>query len=329
MRFDEPVLLYGAGREARSTRAFLKARSPRPQGLRHRRQRRGRHRRRRAHRPDRPARRHRSAALRHHRQEPRRVALPADLRHGARGRHRRHLQPQSLGRGLSRGPHRHRHHRHQGQIDHRDAGPPDADRSPASTPGLAGNVGLAPLEIADKHKIVVFELSSYQTADMAFSPDIAGDHQPLRPSTPTGTAPSSATIADKLNLIDRDTPFPVGARRRRAQTIRWCWRRCATRARLLPPLAPFIDDRIASAVARSRLKGAHNLDNARLAAQIALAAGADLEGIVRGIAEFEPLPHRLEEHADRRHHLRQRLRSRPPPRPPRPRSPPIRASASR
>jgi UDP-N-acetylmuramoylalanine-D-glutamate ligase len=40
--------------------------------------------------------------------------------------------------------------------------------------GLAGNVGLAPLEIADKHHIVVFELSSYQTADMAFSPDIAG-----------------------------------------------------------------------------------------------------------------------------------------------------------
>ena len=28
MRFDQPVLLYGAGREARSTRAFLKARAP-------------------------------------------------------------------------------------------------------------------------------------------------------------------------------------------------------------------------------------------------------------------------------------------------------------
>ena len=28
MRFDLPVLLYGAGREARSTRAFLKARAP-------------------------------------------------------------------------------------------------------------------------------------------------------------------------------------------------------------------------------------------------------------------------------------------------------------
>ncbi|HTN61258.1 MAG TPA: hypothetical protein VL147_06835, partial [Devosia sp.] len=28
MRFEEPVLLYGAGREAKSTRAFLKARQP-------------------------------------------------------------------------------------------------------------------------------------------------------------------------------------------------------------------------------------------------------------------------------------------------------------
>ena len=47
---------------------------------------------------------------------------------------------------------------------------------------------------------------------------------------------------------------------------------------------------------RSRLKGAHNLDNALLAAQIAMKAGADLEGVVRGIAAFVPLPHRLEEH---------------------------------
>ena len=28
MRFDQPVLLYGAGREARSTRAFIKSRAP-------------------------------------------------------------------------------------------------------------------------------------------------------------------------------------------------------------------------------------------------------------------------------------------------------------
>ena len=34
--------------------------------------------------------------------------------------------------------------------------------------------------------------------------------------------------------------------------------------RLLPPLAPFIEDRITATVARSRLKGSHNLDNALL-----------------------------------------------------------------
>src|SRR5690606_19671630 len=50
------------------------------------------------------------------------------------------------------------------------------------------------------------------------------------------------------------------------------------------------------AAAPSRLKGAHNLDNARLAAQVALAAGATLEGVVQAIAAFMPLPHRLEEH---------------------------------
>src|SRR5690606_1100801 len=52
---------------------------------------------------------------------------------------------------------------------------------------------------------------------------------------------------------------------------------------------------IETAVASSRLRGAHNLDNALLAARIALAAGGTLAGIVAGIAAFRPLPHRLEE----------------------------------
>ncbi|WP_323015944.1 glutamate ligase domain-containing protein, partial [Devosia sp.] len=47
----------------------------------------------------------------------------------------------------------------------------------------------------------------------------------------------------------------------------------------------------------SRLKGEHNADNARLAARIALAAGATLDGVLAGIAAFAPLPHRLEEHS--------------------------------
>jgi UDP-N-acetylmuramoyl-L-alanine---L-glutamate ligase len=160
--------------------------------------------------------------------------------------------------------------------------------------GLAGNVGLAPLEIADKHKIVVFELSSYQTADMAFSPDIAAVTN-LTPEHTDWHRDIERYFADKLNLIDRDAPFPVGLGPQ-AQTNVLVLAALRDMRRMLPPLAPFIDDRIVAAVKRSKLKGAHNLDNTRLAAQLALAAGAGLEGIVRGIGAFTPLPHRLEEH---------------------------------
>ena len=74
--------------------------------------------------------------------------------------------------------------------------------------GLAGNVGLAPLEIADKHPIVVFELSSYQTADMAFTPDIAAITN-LSPEHTDWHRTVERYYADKLNLVDRDAPFPV------------------------------------------------------------------------------------------------------------------------
>lgn len=160
--------------------------------------------------------------------------------------------------------------------------------------GLAGNVGVAPLEIADKHQIVVFELSSYQTADMAFSPDIAGITN-LSPEHTDWHRDVERYYRDKLNLIDRDTPFPV-ALGRGADDHPLVLEALRERSRLIPPLAPFLADRIASAVTRSKLKGDHNLDNARLAAAIAMKAGADIEGVVRGIQKFEPLPHRLEEH---------------------------------
>src|SRR5207237_142030 len=100
--------------------------------------------------------------------------------------------------------------------------------------GLAGNVGLAPLEIADLHPIVIFELSSYQTADMAFSPDIAA----VTNLTPEHTDWHRATeryFADKLNLIDRDTPFPVGLGPG-AQTNAMVLAALRDMRRLLPPL---------------------------------------------------------------------------------------------
>lgn len=160
--------------------------------------------------------------------------------------------------------------------------------------GLAGNVGLAPLEIADRHKLVVFELSSYQTADMAFTPDFAAITN-LSPEHTDWHRTVERYYQDKLNLIDRDTPFPVALGVGAAEHP-LVLEAVRDRKRLIAPLAPFLADRVASAVKRSKLKGEHNLNNARLAAQLALRAGADIEGVVRGIQRFEPLPHRLEEH---------------------------------
>lgn len=160
--------------------------------------------------------------------------------------------------------------------------------------GLAGNVGLAPLEIADRNRIVVFEISSYQTADMAFTPDIAAVTN-LTPEHTDWHRSVEHYYADKLNLIDRDTPFPV-ALGKGAIDHPLVLAALRDNKRLIEPLAPFIRDRLTTAVSRSKLKGSHNLDNTLLAAQLALRAGADLEGVVRGIGKFEPLPHRLEEH---------------------------------
>jgi UDP-N-acetylmuramoylalanine--D-glutamate ligase len=160
--------------------------------------------------------------------------------------------------------------------------------------GLAGNVGVAPLDIGAEHRTVVFELSSYQTADMAFSPDIAAITN-LYPEHIDWHRDVEHYYADKLNLIDRDQSFPVGlgeGARHNARVLE----AVRDRARILPNLAPFVADRLNSVASKSRLKGEHNFDNARHAARLTLAAGGNLDGIIKGIAEFQPLPHRLEEH---------------------------------
>ena len=160
--------------------------------------------------------------------------------------------------------------------------------------GLAGNVGLAPLEAADRNSVVVFELSSYQTADMDFLPDIAAVTN-LYPEHVDWHGAVERYYADKLNLVDRDGSFAValGAAARGNALVAKAVR---DHRRLIRQLDAEESAGVDSAVARSRLRGLHNLDNARLAAEIALAAGATLDGVVRGIAAFTPLPHRLEEH---------------------------------
>ena len=160
--------------------------------------------------------------------------------------------------------------------------------------GLAGNVGLAPLEIADRHAVVIFELSSYQTADMNFLPDIAAVTN-LYPEHVDWHGSVERYFHDKLHLIDRDGGFPValGAGAKGNGLVAKAVR---DHRRLLRDLTPDELAPIDQAVTASRLKGSHNRDNAHLAATIALAAGATIAGVVNGIAAFMPLPHRLEEH---------------------------------
>ena len=160
--------------------------------------------------------------------------------------------------------------------------------------GLAGNVGLAPLEIADRHAVVIFELSSYQTADMNFLPDIAAVTN-LYPEHVDWHGSVERYFHDKLHLIDRDGGFPValGAGAKGNGLVAKAVR---DHRRLLRDLTPDELAPIDQAVTASRLKGSHNRDNAHLAATIALAAGATIAGVINGIAAFMPLPHRLEEH---------------------------------
>jgi len=293
MRFEEPVLLYGAGREAKSTRAFLKARQPDVKvfvtvdsgeaGL-----------------------------------DDVEVIAPEDLKAAVLA-HRFGLIIKSP--GVSR---------YKPIFDiARDTGIPvssnlnlwGAAYGPGRTviaitgtkgksttatlvhlmlthsgvdAGLAGNVGLAPLEIADRHPVVVLELSSYQTADMSFLPDIAAVTN-LYPEHVDWHGNVQRYYRDKLHLIDREGDFRI-ALGTAAQGNALVQAAVRDHSHLLPELDDHALTAIDAAAGTSRLKGAHNLDNAHLAARIALAAGGTLDGIVAGISAFMPLPHRLEEH---------------------------------
>jgi len=160
--------------------------------------------------------------------------------------------------------------------------------------GLAGNVGLPPLDMRDSHQIVVFELSSYQTADIAFAPDIAG-LTALFPEHVDWHGSVEAYYADKLRLLalSPETRLAIGpqpAALPRVQAL------VGDPKRLIPVLTTAFEDEIFETAGHSRLKGQHNIDNAILAARIAIDLGASDDAILQAVRNFHPLPHRLEEH---------------------------------
>jgi len=156
---------------------------------------------------------------------------------------------------------------------------------------LAGNGGTPFLDLRAPGDVVVMELSSYQTADMDFSADIAGiinlsaEHSDWHLST-------TQYFADKLNMIDRRGDFSVALGAVPAELIS----AQVAGKRVVPEPGGADVKAIEGALAVSRLAGAHNRGNGRFAARIALAAGADMDGVLSGIASFEPLAHRLEPH---------------------------------
>lgn len=157
---------------------------------------------------------------------------------------------------------------------------------------LAGNVGIPPLDAADKAQTVVLELSSYQTADIAFAPDIAAISN-LYPEHVDWHGGLENYYRDKLNIFVKGPQWaafgPQAATNERVKSA------VPSATQQVPALDIDLADEILVAAMKSKLKGAHNHDNAKLAAAIALAVGATREGIFKGIEAFVPLPHRLEE----------------------------------
>lgn len=158
---------------------------------------------------------------------------------------------------------------------------------------LAGNVGVAALDIKDQGEVIIFELSSYQTADLNFSPEIAALTN-LYPEHVDWHGSVEQYYQDKLHLFSGIDPIWIGLSQQALShpLVQAAYRDgmsilSALDASQLPSLS--------EGIAHSRLKGAHNVENCILASKIALAAGATWDGVLAGVAEFMPLPHRLEE----------------------------------
>ena len=157
--------------------------------------------------------------------------------------------------------------------------------------GLGGNVGVPPLDLGDSHELVVLELSSYQTADMDFAPDAIGITT-LYSEHVDWHGTRERYFADKLRILDLE-PKARRAFGPQAATHRLVAPHLRDPSLLMPAIDDLLADEIADIAPETRLKGQHNIDNAILAAVLAMAFGARRGGVISAIHNFTPLPHRL------------------------------------
>jgi UDP-N-acetylmuramoylalanine--D-glutamate ligase len=160
---------------------------------------------------------------------------------------------------------------------------------------VGGNIGRPLLEVVDtigERDPVVFELSSFMAEDLALA-RAAGEVLP-RPDVLliTSLAPEhldrhgtkEAYYGAKLSLMEgaRAVVFPPGGELEELVRAR------ARGSQLIPVTADEVPRGLL------RVPGEHNRQNAALAARAARLLGCSERSVEKGLAAFEPLPHRLE-----------------------------------
>ncbi len=160
---------------------------------------------------------------------------------------------------------------------------------------VGGNIGKPLLETVhaiEPEDPVVFELSSFMAEDLALA-RAAGEQLPFpRLLVLTSLAPEhldrhgtkEAYYDAKLSLMEgaKAVIFPPGGELEALVRAR------AKGQTLIPVTADSVPRGLL------RVPGEHNRQNAALAAEAARVLGCSEAAIERGLAEFEPLPHRLE-----------------------------------
>jgi len=158
--------------------------------------------------------------------------------------------------------------------------------------GLAGNIGIPVLEL-EAHEYVVLELSSFQCADLKLASDFIGITS-LFPEHLDWHETEQNYFSDKLNLLHQKPPAKC-AFSEQVLSHHALSKNEKEIDKTLPALNEEFYQVMKNQVENSRLVGEHNLHNAVLAARIAIGMEVEQKAILKGIKNFIPLPHRLEE----------------------------------
>ena len=163
---------------------------------------------------------------------------------------------------------------------------------------LGGNFGVAPLDL-DDHDVIVMELSSYQVADLELQPNFVGFTN-LFPEHVDWHGSLEQYYHDKMNLLRRNERYgyALGSQAAVNQKVQANLPKYANE--LAAPSAEMVAA-LHGTMRKSKLKGPHNADNMMIAAKLALGLGAKEEALLEGLQSFAPPAHRLEEHQIGKH----------------------------